>query len=172
MPDYDTWIVGDCNTVTFDAPAYAVFDLVTQARFWPEWHVSSHGIAGVTQRPYRVGDIVYEFGQLDDGTEHHLVWRCVEQDYGRDSLLVEETLGVGLRYRLVEDDAGHTTFTRGTLYHPDSAHDATARALIAEASAASVLGIHRHVGRLLARERDSLRQAPEAAAAALYRRGA
>jgi len=150
---FNDWIVGDSNTVTFDAPAGAVFDLVTQARFWPEWHVSTCGIGGVTECPYRVGDAVYEAGRLEDGTEHHLYWHVVDQEYGKSSLIVDNDAGVALQYLLTEDGEGATTFTRRVLYRPDAAYTPEQRALIAEASAESVRGLHRHIGSLLDRER-------------------
>ncbi|MFF3572757.1 SRPBCC family protein [Nocardia jiangxiensis] len=150
--EFDDWLVGDSNTVTFDAPSSAVFDLVTQARFWLEWHVSTRGVGGVTERPYRVGDIVYEAGRLEDGSEHDLYWRVVDQEYGKSSLIVDNDAGAGLQYLLTEDGEGATTFTRRTLYHPDAPYTPEQRALIAEASAESVRGLHRHISSLLDRE--------------------
>lgn len=153
MSPYAQWTVGDCNTVVFDAPEHAVFDLITQARFWRKWHNGHHGIAGVVHRPYRVGDTVYEYVVLNDGRESHLYWQCVEQDFPRTSLIVEHQLGVGLYYRLVEDRPGQTAFTRTTLYRPDSTYGEQERRLIAESSASSVVGLYEHVSGLLAEER-------------------
>ncbi|WP_042415298.1 SRPBCC family protein [Streptacidiphilus anmyonensis] len=154
--EYNDWIAGDSNTVVFSAPARFVFDLVTQARFWPEWHVASRGVGGVTERPYRVGDVVYEYGVLEDGSEQHLYWRVVDQEYAKSSLLVDERLGAGLQYLLAEDGDGLTSFTRRTLYGPDSPFTPAQRAIVAEASAESVEGLRRHISALLEREQSSL----------------
>ena len=32
-----------------------VFDLITSARFWPEWHPATLSVSGVTQRPISSG---------------------------------------------------------------------------------------------------------------------
>ncbi|MFE3261560.1 SRPBCC family protein [Nocardia sp. NPDC059091] len=154
--EYDDWTVGDSNTVTFHAPAHAVFDLVTQARFWPEWHVASHDVGGVTERPYRVDDVIYEHGRLEDGSEQHLYWRVVDQEYAKSSLIVDDNVGAGLQYSLTEDGEGTTAFTRRTLYHPDSPFSPAQRALVAEASAESVQGLHRHITALLDKEHSSI----------------
>ncbi|MFI9275807.1 SRPBCC family protein [Kitasatospora sp. NPDC052896] len=154
--EFNDWTVGDSNAVTFDAPARFVFDLVTQARFWPEWHVASHGVGGVTERPYRVDDVIYEYGVLEDGSEQHLYWRVVDQEYARSSLLIDDRLGAGLQYLLTEDGEGATSFTRRTLYSPDSPFTPAQRAIVAEASAESVQGLHRHISALLETERSSL----------------
>lgn len=34
----------------------SVFDLVTQARFWPKWHVLTRAVAGTIERPYTPDD--------------------------------------------------------------------------------------------------------------------
>ena len=141
--EYNDWTAGDSNTVTFKAPARFVFDLVTQARFWPEWHVASHGVGGVTERPYRVDDVIYEYGILEDGSEQHLYWRVVHQEYAKSSLLIDDRLGA-------------TSFTRRTLYSPDSPFTPAQRAIVAEASAESVQGLHRHITALLEKEHTSL----------------
>ncbi|QVI20858.1 SRPBCC family protein [Nocardia tengchongensis] len=153
--EFNDWTVGDSNTTTFDAPAGFVFDLVTQARFWPEWHVASHDVGGVTERPYRVGDVIYEHGRLEDGSEQHLYWHVVDQEYAKSSLIVDRDLGAGLQYLLTEDD-GTTTFTRRTLYSPDSPFTPAQRAIVAEASAESVRGLHRHISALLDKEHNSI----------------
>ena len=34
------------NTIKIGGPAEAVFDLVTTARFWPEWHPATRAVGG------------------------------------------------------------------------------------------------------------------------------
>ena len=54
-----------------------MFDLVTSARFWSEWHPATRAVYGVTQRPYRLGDLIHErvvFG----GIEMVVSWRVAE----------------------------------------------------------------------------------------------
>lgn len=65
------------NTVRITGPAEAVFDLVTTARFWPQWHPASQGVAGVTQRPYQLGDVVHERGEIA-GIQFQVPWKVAE----------------------------------------------------------------------------------------------
>jgi hypothetical protein len=58
-------------------PAEAVFDLITSARFWPEWHPATRAVGGVTQRPYRLGDMIQERVHFA-GFELAVTWRVAE----------------------------------------------------------------------------------------------
>jgi Polyketide cyclase / dehydrase and lipid transport len=44
------------NTVTIKVPPKAVFDLITTARLWPQWHPATKAVGGVVERPYGLGD--------------------------------------------------------------------------------------------------------------------
>src|SRR4051812_22779108 len=44
------------TTVPILGPAEAVFDLVTTARFWPDWQPATLAVGGVTERPFGPGD--------------------------------------------------------------------------------------------------------------------
>ncbi len=65
------------NTISIAGPAEPVFDLVTSARFWPEWHPASRSVAGVTQRPFQLGDRIHERGQIA-GVDFRVTWKVVE----------------------------------------------------------------------------------------------
>lgn len=65
------------NTVTIAGAVEAVFDLVTTARFWPEWHPASQAVGGVTHRPFQLGDVIHERGHVA-GIGFHVTWKVVE----------------------------------------------------------------------------------------------
>jgi hypothetical protein len=44
------------NTVTIKGPSKAVFDLITTARLWPQWHPATKAVGGVVERPYGLDD--------------------------------------------------------------------------------------------------------------------
>ena len=67
------------NAITIAGPAEAVFDLVTTAGFWPDWHPATRAVGGVTRRPYRLGDIVWEKGQVGQ-SEFLVIWKVVEHE--------------------------------------------------------------------------------------------
>jgi hypothetical protein len=47
--------------VVIDGPQEKVFDVVTIAGLWPQWAVLARAVAGVTERPFQLGDPIYEF---------------------------------------------------------------------------------------------------------------
>jgi uncharacterized protein YndB with AHSA1/START domain len=65
------------NSVSIAGPLEPVFDLVTSARYWSKWHPASKEVRGVTERPYRLGDVIHErvnFG----GKDIVATWKVVE----------------------------------------------------------------------------------------------
>ena len=65
-------------TVTsINGPAGPVFDLVTSARYWPEWHPATLSVSGVIHQPYQLGDIVHERVRFA-GFELDVTWRVAE----------------------------------------------------------------------------------------------
>lgn len=156
-----TWPVDHSNSVVFEAPAYAVFDMVTQARLWRKWHFGGSGIAGVVNRPLRVGDMYYEYVVGVGSREQHLYWECIDQHYPTGSLSVERSLDVAVDYRISEH-AGRSTFTRTTLFGPNCPYSPADRDIIAEVDKGMVWGFHRDIVRLLAAERETAAQAAAA----------
>jgi uncharacterized protein YndB with AHSA1/START domain len=67
------------NSVTIDGPIEAIFDLATTARFWPDWHPATRAVGGVTERPYRLGDVVHERGEAA-GASFQVAWTVVEHE--------------------------------------------------------------------------------------------
>ncbi|MFD8627917.1 hypothetical protein ACFV4E_29250 [Streptomyces hygroscopicus] len=54
-----------------------MFDLVTQVRFCPQWHVLTRSVTGTIDRPFLLGDEFTEFIRTTDGTLE-LAWRGAE----------------------------------------------------------------------------------------------
>src|SRR5260370_6037452 len=46
--------------VVINGPQEKVFDVVTIAGLWPQWAVLARAVARVTERPFQLGDPVYE----------------------------------------------------------------------------------------------------------------
>src|SRR2546422_11037857 len=72
-------------SVTIAGPIDAVFELVTTARFWPQWHPATQAVAGVTERPYGLGDRIHERGRIGD-LNFQITWNVA--DYVRGSRVV------------------------------------------------------------------------------------
>jgi Polyketide cyclase / dehydrase and lipid transport len=95
-----------------DRPIGAVFDVVTTARFWTEWHPATRGVEGDVDHPARLGDHIVEHvtiaGIAGTGT-----WTVVEHDRPHH-LALETELAVGrlrISYQLAAV-AGGTRFQR------------------------------------------------------------
>jgi hypothetical protein len=54
-----------------------VFDIITSARFWKTWHPATYAVAGVTERPYLLGDVIHERIQIA-GKDYLVTWKVVE----------------------------------------------------------------------------------------------
>jgi hypothetical protein len=65
------------NTVTIKGPPKAVFDLITTARLWPQWHPATKATGGVVERPYALGDLIHERGQISNA-DFKTTWKVLE----------------------------------------------------------------------------------------------
>jgi hypothetical protein len=77
------------SVTSISGPAGPVFDLITSARFWPEWHPATRSVAGVTQRPYQLGDMIHERAHFA-GLEIVVTWQVAE--HARPSRVVLQAL--------------------------------------------------------------------------------
>ena len=62
-----------------DRPIDAVFDVVTTARFWPDWHPATRGVEGDIDHPARLGDKITEHVTIA-GIQGSGTWSVVELD--------------------------------------------------------------------------------------------
>jgi hypothetical protein len=65
--------------VIIDGPQDKVFDLVTTAGLWPQWAVLARAMAGVTERPFQLGDPIHEFVRTPTGAQE-IEWHITEHD--------------------------------------------------------------------------------------------
>ena len=95
-----------------DRPIDAVFDVVTTARFWTEWHPATRAVEGDVDHPARLGDHIVEHVTIA-GIEGTGTWTVVEHDRPH-RLALETQLAVGrlrISYQLAAV-AGGTRFQR------------------------------------------------------------
>jgi uncharacterized protein YndB with AHSA1/START domain len=106
------------NTVTIDGATEAVFDLVTTARFWPQWHPATRVVGGVTERPYRLADRIYEAGRI--GTqEFQTSWKVVQHVRPSRVVLQSEKSPTRITYSFQARN-GATVFTRELEYQMEN----------------------------------------------------
>jgi uncharacterized protein YndB with AHSA1/START domain len=104
-------------------PAGPVFDLITSARFWPQWHPATLSVSGVTQRPYRLGDVIHERVRFA-GTETSVSWRVAEHERPSHVVLQALTAPARITYSL-EPKGDATVFSRELEYDAPSLRQAT-----------------------------------------------
>jgi hypothetical protein len=97
-----------------DRPIDAVFDVVTTARYWPQWHPATRGVEGDVGHLARLGDQITEHVTIA-GIEGSGTWIVVEH-HRPYHLAMETDLPVGqlrISYQLA------TVADRGTRFRRD-----------------------------------------------------
>ena len=106
------------NTVTINGAPKAVFDLITTARLWPQWHPATKGVGGVVERPYGLGDMIHERGRIGD-KDFETTWKVVE--YARPSKIVLQSQNAPTRITYTfTPGKGMTVFTRKLEYKAEN----------------------------------------------------
>ena len=95
-----------------------MFDLVTSARFWPQWHPATLSVSGVTQRPYQLGDVIHERARFA-GSEIGVTWRVVAHERPSRVVLQALTAAARITYSL-EPRGDATMFSRELQYDAGS----------------------------------------------------
>jgi hypothetical protein len=98
------------NAVRIAGPVPAVFDLVTSARFWPQWHPASQVVGGVTQRPYQLGDLIHERGEIA-GIHFDVTWEVEEHKRPSHVVLRSQAPAAQIMYTF-EERGDATEFRR------------------------------------------------------------
>ena len=109
--------------VVINGPQEKVFDVLTTAGHWPQWAIPaqdmqssasarawiSRAVAGVTERPFQLGDHIYEFIRTPSGPQE-VLWHVTEHDRPRRAKLQAED-GTTITYTFIgKGDA--TSFRR------------------------------------------------------------
>lgn len=103
------------NAVPIEGRPEAVFDLVTTARFWPQWHPATTAVSGVTQRPYLLGDRIIEQGRIGEGN-FEVTWKVAERIRPRRVVLQSESSPVQIIYSF-HSRGNVTDYTRELKYN-------------------------------------------------------
>lgn len=102
------------NTVTINGSSKAVFDLITTARLWPQWHPATKGVGGVVERPYGLGDLIHERGRIGD-KDFETTWKVVEHVRPSKIVLQSQKAPTRITYTFTAGK-GTTVFTRKLEY--------------------------------------------------------
>jgi len=106
------------NTVTINGAPKAVFDLITTARLWPQWHPATKGVGGVVERPYGLGDLIHERGLIGD-KDFETTWKVVEHVRPSKIVLQSQKAPTRITYAFTAGK-GTTIFTRKLEYKAES----------------------------------------------------
>jgi uncharacterized protein YndB with AHSA1/START domain len=104
------------RTITFDGPLEPVFDLVTTARFWPRWYPTTTNVAGVTERPYQLGELIREHVE-SHGMEAQILWHVTDHVRHVRVVLQSEAPPLRISYSF-RRDGRQTELRRELEYEP------------------------------------------------------
>jgi Polyketide cyclase / dehydrase and lipid transport len=105
------------STTSISGRLSTVFDLVTTARFWPQWHPVTVRVSGVTERPYQLGDVVHEFVAIS-GVQAELFWVVAEHVRPSRIVLTSDAPTMTITYSFGRQGEA-VQFTRELDYDPD-----------------------------------------------------
>ena len=106
------------NTVTIKGPPKAVFDLITTARLWPQWHPATKAVGGVIERPYGLGDLIHERGKIGNA-DFKATWKVVEHVRPSKIVLQSQDGPTRITYTFAAGK-GTTVFTRKLEYQAEN----------------------------------------------------
>ncbi|MEU0337686.1 SRPBCC family protein [Streptomyces bobili] len=132
---------------TINGPVQHVFDIATQVRFGPKWHVLTRAVTGAIDRPFLPGDEFIECIRTADGTVE-LAWRVAEHERGRRVTIELVDLPGSISYTFEEVPEG--TLFRRVVNDTDSAPSGV---VIADTETASVANQDALVEGILAQEK-------------------
>lgn len=94
-----------------------IFDIITTARYWPQWHPATIGVGGVTERPFVASDQVIERARIGDHV-YEGTWTVVEHQRPSHATLRGSSGRITISYRL-EPSAAGAQFQRELSYIPE-----------------------------------------------------
>ena len=74
------------NTIVIRCPIERVFDLVTTAQYWPQWHPATVGVSGAIEQPMQRGDKIRERARIGGAVAEN-EWTVVEHERPRRVVL-------------------------------------------------------------------------------------
>ena len=108
------------TTISIQGEINAVFDLLTTTRLWTQWHPTTTGVGGVTERPFQLGDIVRERAQIGSRI-HEGNWTVSEHTrphHARLHMPAAHNARLIITYTLVEEGI-MTILIRSLDYFPE-----------------------------------------------------
>lgn len=118
------------NTVTIAGGQEAVFDLVTTAKLWPQWHPATQAVGGATERPYGLNDFIHERGRIGN-QDFETTWKVTEHARPSRVVLQSQNSPTRIIYSFQRRD-GSTIFTRRLEYRLESVGAVATTATAAE----------------------------------------
>lgn len=112
------------SRIHFNQSPETVLNYITTTEYWPEWHIQSRCVEGITDRPMQVGDKVVEYVSLNPNDKEKMVsveWTTVDRWQSRmyriearpvkDGKVGDEVVSA-ISYVLFPTPDGGTDFTR------------------------------------------------------------
>ncbi|MEV5843561.1 SRPBCC family protein [Streptomyces sp. NPDC051985] len=132
---------------TINGPVEQVFDIITQVRFWPQWHVLTRAVTGTVERPFLPGDEFTEFIRTAVGSKE-LTWKVEAYERAKHVTiaLVDSPGSISYTFEEVPEGTLFRRIVNGT-------GDEASRTATSETEAQSVANLKALVEDVLAREK-------------------
>ena len=101
------------NKIEIKGQPVRVFDVVTTAKYWPQWHPATLAVSGAIDHPMQLGDTIYEQVNIF-GIPGLVEWKVVELEQPSSVKLDGHSLlfaGATIRYQF-ESRGDSVRFTR------------------------------------------------------------
>lgn len=105
------------NTIFIRGDANAIFDFVTTAKYWTQWHPATLGVGGQIENPMRLGDVIRERAKIGAGIGEN-DWTVSAWEQNQRVVLTMPNTRLGdlqITYSFVERNDG-VEFTRELIY--------------------------------------------------------
>lgn len=118
------------NSIFIRGAVNAIFDFVTTAKYWTQWHPATVGVSGQIENAMRLGDVIRERAKIGAAIGEN-DWTVTEWEQNKRVVLLMPNTRLGdlqITYAFIEKNGG-VEFTRELMYDASAFPQAIADAL-------------------------------------------
>ncbi len=121
------------NTIHIRGNANEIFDFVTTAKYWTQWHPATVGVSGQIENPMRLGDVIRERAKIGEAIGEN-DWTVAEWERNTRVVLSMPQTRLGdlqISYTFVETEGG-VHFSRELIFDTSAFPQEIANAITAQ----------------------------------------
>lgn len=132
------------NSIFISGEPNAIFDLVTTAKYWTQWHPATVGVSGQIDKPMQLGDVIRERAKIG-GTIAENDWTVTEWERPSRVVLAMPNTRLGdlqITYRFTPNDGG-VNFVRELVFDASAFAPVIAGMLMEQMESDSQIAVER-----------------------------